>query len=81
MEYYWDTFQEFIKKLETQKHFELVEELEDAQKYVNGLTDGWYEFLNKLKVIYDQSSHVLAKDDSDKLKYLVESIDSMLNNR
>jgi hypothetical protein len=48
---------------------------------VNGLTDGWYEYLTRLKKIYEEWKLALEKDDSEKLQYLVESIDSMLKKR
>ena len=41
---YWKLFDGLISLLNSDNKEEVSAELKDAQKYVNGLTDGWYEF-------------------------------------
>lgn len=41
---YWKLYDELIRLLNSGNTIEIAKELKDAQKYVNGLTDGWHEF-------------------------------------
>ena len=41
---YWKTFDNLIEQLSADNKTEIIADFKDAQKYVNGLTDGWYEF-------------------------------------
>ncbi|WP_104421888.1 hypothetical protein [Neolewinella xylanilytica] len=45
MENYWQKFDELIDLLKKDNKHHVVDELKDAQLYVNGLTDGWYNFM------------------------------------
>jgi len=41
---YWEVFDKLIDLLNEDNKAEIILEFKDAQKFVNGLTDGWYEF-------------------------------------
>src|SRR5690606_37423449 len=46
-EEYWKLFDNLCNSLNLDNKQFIVTELKDAQQYVNGLTDGWYEFLDR----------------------------------
>ena len=80
-EYYWDTFEKYCDSLTIKHQFEIVDKLRNAQKYINGLTDGWHEYLMSIKKVKKEFKSQLDKDDEKQLDYLIESIDKMLRDR
>jgi len=42
---YWHYFNNLIKSLNDDQKTSCISELRDAQMHVNGMTDGWFEFL------------------------------------
>ncbi len=51
MKDYWNKFDLLCSELEIEGRQDLAAELRDAQSYVNGLTDGWYDFLDAFEKI------------------------------
>jgi hypothetical protein len=43
---YWNLFDNLCHSLTGHNHAEVAVSVQEAQKYVNGLTDGWHEFLH-----------------------------------
>lgn len=80
-EYYWDTFDKYCASLTKKNQLEVVAKLKDAKKYVNGLTDGWYEYLIRVKQLRSDYENQLEKEENKELDYLIKSIDKMLRNR
>lgn len=80
-EYYWDTFDKYCASLTDKNHSDVVDRLKDAQKYVNGLTDGWHEYLIRIKKVQSDFKNQLDKEANKVLDYLIKSIDKMLRNR
>ena len=75
---YWIKYQEFCDNLKLKGELEIVERLADAQKYVNGMTDGWYEFLSKLRLTRKDFNTRLSNEDLKTIDYLIERIDKRL---
>jgi hypothetical protein len=50
---YWLIFDVVCESLISRELIEIVDKLKDAQLYVNGLTDGWFEFYTRLESIID----------------------------
>jgi len=42
---FWNIFNKLICLLRDNNQLDVVLDFRDAQKYVNGFTDGWYEFM------------------------------------
>lgn len=80
-EYYWDTFDKYCALLTKKNQLDLVDKLKDAQKYVNGLTDGWHEYFIRIKKVQSDFKNHLDKEENKGLEYLIKSIDKMLKNR
>ena len=60
---YWKLFGEMCESLEKNKQTETVTELRHAQKQVNGMTDGWYGFLEDFEATYQKNKNHFSIDD------------------
>ena len=59
---FWKIFNELIDLLQLDKKTMIIDEFKDAQKYVNGLTDGWYKFKFALeKSLKSNRQHLTAE--------------------
>ena len=80
-EYYWNTFDKYCASLTKEYQLAMVEKLKDAQNYLNGLTEGWHEYLIRIKKVQSDFKNLLDKEENKGLDYLIKSIDKMLKNR
>lgn len=48
---YWKIFDKLIELLKADNQEQIILDFKEAQKYVNGLTDGWFEF----KIAFEKS--------------------------
>lgn len=64
-EEYWNKFDQLIQSLQKDKNFDVVLELKEAQRYVNGMTDGWFEFLNEFNRIMATNRDRLSRQQID----------------
>lgn len=52
---YWKTFDLLIDKLKQDGQGQIVNELKDVQRYVNGMTDGWFDFKTGMEDILEEN--------------------------
>ena len=78
---YWKIFDELCNSLTKQDKTEIVTEFKDAQKYVNGFTDGWFDFLDKFNTIYKSYINDFQFDDKEKCKLLIDALTASLKGR
>lgn len=71
---YWSIFDKLISKLKENNLEQVIVELEDAQLYVNGLTDGWFEFKTRLKTILKNNKKHLNDEQIQILKFLIKKL-------
>lgn len=64
---YWVIFDKLINLLKSDNKINIVEEFLDAQRFVNGMTDGWFEFkfafeksLNLFRVFMTEEQNNIA---------------------
>ena len=50
-EEYWKNYDLLISKIEKGNLYKIAIDLRTAKSYVNGLTDGWYDFQKLLKAL------------------------------
>lgn len=78
---YWKLFDELIGLLKSDGQEQIVADFKDAQKYLNGLTDGWYEF----KFAFEKSlnNHRIRMSDkqTDIADFLIIKLNQSLTNR
>lgn len=58
---YWQRYDALCCNIKSENN-QLAEQLIDAKLYVNGLTDGWYAFLNLFKELIFKNSNYLSSD-------------------
>jgi len=79
MEDYWEKYNLLCSELEYQGKHNIVTELRTAQSYVNGLTDGWYDFLNAFEKTIENEK---VEGQAQKLaETLIETLKLRLENR
>ncbi len=78
---YWKLFDELIDLLEKSNQTTIISEFKDAQKYVNGLTDGWYEYLYVFEKSLKSNRRNMTKDQTEIADYLIKYIKNSLRNR
>ena len=75
---YWILFDSLNNSLINSGKIEISIELEDAKKYVTGLTDGWYEFLNGLNEVENKFYSKMNEKEQKKLKKLINQLENSL---
>lgn len=78
---YWEIFDELIELLKHDKQDDIILELKDVQKYVNGLTDGWYEFKFAFEKCLQENRAILTKEQIDIADFLIKTLKKYLINR
>lgn len=78
---YWRLFDNLIDLLLADKQDKMVSELKDAQKHVNGLTDGWFEFKFAFEKSLISYRNRLTKKQLDMADFLIMKLNESLTNR
>jgi len=78
---YWKIFDELCNSLKKQNKTKIIEELFFARLHVNGLTDGWYDFLNQLKKVYEKYASNLSSEDVKRCQILIDNLTLSLKRR
>ncbi len=71
MNSFWDKYDNLIDDAKNSNKLELAEKLSQVKRYVNGLTDGWHDFMNGLNEILN-SAESLDKDDKNRIKEIIK---------
>ena len=58
---YWNYYDSLCKSI---NDVELMNDLNQAKKYVNGMTDGWYGFLNAFESAISNSSGLSSEQQA-----------------
>lgn len=78
---YWNIFDDLIKQLATENKTEIIAEFKDAQKYVNGLTDGWYEFKFSFEKAFQSNRQSMTEEQNRIAEFLLTTLNDVLKNR
>ena len=76
---YWKLFEQLCSSLIKNEKGEIVSKLKDAQKYVNGLSDGWYEFLNHFQMVINNHQSQLNQEERELSDFLLSNLKKSLN--
>jgi len=76
---YWKLFDQLCSTLSNNKKEEIVHQLKDAQKYVNGLIDGWHEFLSHFKTTIEKNISLLNQEERRLSDFLINTLNKSLN--
>ena len=78
---YWKLFDLLVNKVKQHGQMQIVAELKEAQKYVNGLTDGWFEFKGAMELIFEANKSMMTSDEINIIKILIETLNRSLADR
>jgi len=78
---YWLIFDKLINLLEAENKDNIVLDLKDAQKYLNGLTDGWYEFKFSIEKTINSNRQLMSAEQIQIAEFLSTTLDKSLSNR
>jgi len=79
MKDYWKKFDLLCSELENEEQHALIIELREAQSYNNGLTDGWYDFLQAFQKAIQ--TYKLSEFNKKLADNLIETLRLSLENR
>ena len=71
---YWKFFDKLCLTLEQNKKHEIVGELKETQKYVNGMTEGWYELLKGCEADINENRQALTKEEGEASTFLIKTL-------
>jgi hypothetical protein len=78
---FWKIFDELIVLLKTSNHDQIIVEFKDAQLYVNGLTDGWFEFKSAFETSLQSNKPKMTADQIEIADFLILTLNTSLTNR
>lgn len=78
---YWELFNVLIEQLDSDNKTEITTDLKEAQTYVNGLTDGWYDFKNSFEKSHKTNRHKMTNQQNEITDFLMKSLNDSLKNR
>jgi len=78
---FWNIFDVLIELLNSNNQTDIVSDLKNAQKCVNGLTDGWYDFLTAFEKIIIIYKLKLTAEQMNISNFLIETLNKVLTRR
>jgi len=78
---YWRKFDELIELLKADSKIEIIAEFKEAQKSVNGLTDGWFEFKFAFEKVIKSYRQEMTDEQTYIAVFLISTLDKSLTNR
>lgn len=75
---YWEGYESFNSLFKESERTEVSSQLEAARNLVNGMTDGWYEFLTELKAIQKSYSSHMSLEEKEKLTVMIKDLENHL---
>ena len=76
MKEYWIQFDELCNSILKNGNQNAFDELKDAKLYVNGMTDGWYEFIIATEKVLDK--HKISDADQKTARILIDVLRNRL---
>ncbi|MDH6303860.1 hypothetical protein M2459_000192 [Parabacteroides sp. PF5-5] len=75
---YWESYNSLVDMIEDEG---IKKSLKDAQLYLNGLTDGWYGFLNEFEKVIVTNSNNLTPEQQKLATFLIKDLKYNLEHR
>lgn len=75
---YWGLFDKLCLSLIDHGRGEVAATLREAQQYVNGLTDGWHEFLVRFQQVVDNNNESLNGYERDLGNCLIKMLNQSI---
>lgn len=78
---YWLIFDKLINLLKAENKDRIVLDFLDAKKFINGLTDGWYEFKFAMEKTINLNRQLMSAEQIQIAEFLTTTLDKSLSNR
>lgn len=78
---YWAMFDVLCASLEQRGQTDTVQSLRECQRYVTGLTDGWWDFLDRFRATASVAEKLLLPTERDLIATLDSTLHRALTNR
>ena len=72
------TFDALIDNLRQGDQTQIIDELKEAKKHVNGLTDGWFDFKIALEKTLESNRTSMTADQVRSVQALIETLNDAL---
>ncbi len=80
-EHFWKWFDYLVQELETSNQQDTAQKLREAKSLVNGLTDGWYDFLNGFEITLLADADKFNAEQVKLAAALISFLKGVLNSR
>lgn len=80
-ENFWSWFDFLVQQLNDAGQENTVQKLRESKSFVNGLTDGWHDFLNAFKHAILSDGDKLTVEQMEIASSLISFLDGVLKNR
>jgi hypothetical protein len=77
---YWIVFNRLCSSLNADNNQLVVADIKEAQKHVNGLTDGWHEFLEEFKKVKKVHHQSFSPEQNNLAATLIQKLENSLSN-
>jgi predicted phosphohydrolase len=78
---FWQLYRSLIQLSLENKQETIADKLKEAQRYVNGLTDGWHDFKNEFEKVISSNRKMLTREQLELANYLLTTLHESLTNR
>ena len=78
---YWNAFDNFSLTLQNSDRVQISELLKEAKLHVNGMTDGWFEFVEIFENAISDNKNKLGKIELDSAVEMIDFIKIPLTRR
>ncbi len=78
---YWLIFDKLIDLLNAENKDRIVLDFMDAKKFINGLTDGWYEFKFAMEKAINSNRQLMSVEQIQIAEFLSTTLEKSLSNR
>lgn len=78
---YWAMFDVLCTSLEQRGETDTMQSLRECQRYVNGLTDGWWDFLERFRSAVKYSDVSLLEHERELIATLESTLHEALTKR
>lgn len=77
-EEYWGLFDKLIELLNKDNQITIAKSFKESQAFVNGLTDGWYEFKFAFQKTFETNRSRMKKEQLDLAESLMIGLNRIL---
>ncbi len=74
MDDFWNSWESVVDELRNSGEVHVARELQESRSYLNGLTDGWFEFLREAELVMIRNSALITPRQYDQLNQILKKV-------